>query len=273
MSGIAVKGYQIIELIGRGASSEVFKARRIPSGQLVALKVVRRKDADSSRHFKQIANEFGAAREWNHPNLVRLHEIVTERLLFWKTQMALAMEFVPGEPLRSAHGLTVSDLVSYYMQIASGLHYMHQQGHIHLDMKPQNVIITPDKKAKIMDFGLCTLKGKYNPRVQGTPDFMAPEQMRKGWVDERTDIYNLGATMFYIVTGKSVQMTLTHRQHREGGASVSSETFHSLSVEVPHELESLILESCRSGPAERPATMERIMERLEAIRRKLPPQP
>ncbi len=269
MAELNIRGYQLIDLIGRGAGSEVYKARQMRSGDVVAVKIVRRNSTDSARQFKQLANEYKLARHWTHPNLIRLYELVTERLLLWKLQVALVMEYVEGEMLTGARKFTAEEFVHIYVQLADAMQYMHQHGYIHLDMKPQNVIVTPQGEAKIMDFGLCTRKGRYNPRVQGTPDFMAPEQLSKGWVDERTDIYNLGAAMFHAVTGKSVQMTLTSRLNNHGAASLTSETFQSLNVEVPEELQSLMLESCRSGPAERPATMARVLERLEAIGRGL----
>jgi len=269
MADLRVKGYELIELVGRGAASEVYKARRLSSGQVVAVKVVRRGSGEGARQFGQLANEFRVARQWTHPNLVRLYELVAARLLLWKLQVALVMEYVPGETLKSGKSFTPLHFVECYVQLAEAMQYMHQHGTIHLDMKPQNVIVTPTGQAKIMDFGLCTRKGRYNPRVQGTPDFMAPEQMRKGWVDERTDIFNLGATMFSVITGKSVQMTLTSRLRTNGGPSVISETFQSRSVEVLPELESLILQSCRPSPAERPAALARVLERLHGIRDQL----
>jgi serine/threonine-protein kinase len=269
MAELQVKGYQLIDLIGRGAGSEVYKARQMRSGEIVAVKIVRRGSAESSRLFAQIANEYKVAHAWTHPNLVRLHELVVERLLFWKLQVALAMELVPGDPLGDGAKPSTQKIISIYRKLADALFYIHERGYIHLDMKPQNVVVAESGEPKIMDFGLCMRKGRYNARVQGTPDFMAPEQLRKGWVDERTDIYNLGATMYHVVTGKSVQMTLTSRNGLAGNAQVTSNTFQSLNVEMPEELESLILESCRPSPAERPATMERVQERLAKIEKTL----
>jgi eukaryotic-like serine/threonine-protein kinase len=265
MSDTEVKGYQILELLGRGASSEVFRARHIKTRRIVALKVVRRGAANSARYFRQIENEFRIAGPWDHPNLVKLHEIVASGFLFLKFQVALSMEYVPGAPLKAGAGVTAADVISYFTQIADGMHYMHQKGYIHLDMKPQNVIVTPDKRAKIMDFGLCTKIGQYNPRLQGTPDFMAPEQMRKGWVDERTDVYNLGATIFHVLSGKSVSGVVgTGRD-----VILMPAAFHTLNVEVPEELENLIFQCTKPSPAERPATMQRVKEQLEEIRKTL----
>ena len=191
MRKLRVKGYKLIELLGRGAGSEVYKARQLSSGDLVALKVIRRSGAPSARFFKQIANEFRVARDWSHPNLVELYELLNGRFLIWRLQTALAMEYVPGETLDCHDELTGARMVDYYRQVAAGMKYMHDRGYVHLDMKPQNIIVTDDGIAKIMDFGLCIPRGTRNPRVQGTPAFMSPEQVRKGKVDERTDIYNL----------------------------------------------------------------------------------
>ena len=272
-----VKGYELIAEIGSGASSTVWRARDLESGSICAVKIVDRGNGVDSRYFRQMANEYRIARHFNHPNLAQVYALVTSRVLFWTTQMALAMEYVPGvglADLRQTEKLDASRLVNLYIQLADALGYMHSQGMVYLDMKPHNVIVTAEGQAKVMDFGLCMPKGNYNRRVQGTPDFMAPEQIRMGWVDERTDVYNLGATMFYLITGNSVQMTLTSRQSLanngrngagNGTATVESQTFRSLDVDVPEALESLILASCRPQPAERPHTMAQVLADLRRI--------
>ena len=274
-----VKGYELIAQIGAGARSTIWRARALKSGQICAVKIVRRGDGVDSRYFRQMSNEYRIARRFNHPNLVKVYELVSSRFLFWVTQVALAVEYVPGvnlAELSRTEKLDATRLVSLYIQLADGLGYMHSQNVVHLDMKPHNVIVTPEGQAKIVDFGLCMSKGNYNRRVQGTPDFMAPEQIRMGWVDERTDVYNLGATMFYLITGNSVQMTLTSRNGNSNGrATVASQTFRSLDVDVPEALESLILASCRPQPAERPHTMAQVLADLRTITVRLnthPPQ-
>lgn len=275
-----VKGYKLIAQIGLGASSTIWRARALKSGEICAVKIVARGDGVDSRYFRQVANEYRVARRFNHPNLARVYELVVSRVLFWKTQLALAMEHVPGvdlAELSQKEKLDAARLVNIYIQLADGLGYMHSQNVVHLDMKPHNVIVTPDGRVKIVDFGLCMPSGNYNRRVQGTPDFMAPEQVHMGWVDERTDIYNLGATMFYLITGNSVQMTLTARDDNSNGkATVASQTFRSLEIDVPETLESLILASCRPQPAERPHTMAQVLADLRDVAGRLnhtpPPQ-
>lgn len=273
MAAGRVKGYELIARIAYGAGSTVWRARALRTGEICALKIASRSDGIDSRHFRQIVNEYRAARQFDHPNLARVHELISSRVLFWVTQMALAMEYVPGvnlAELRQKEKLSATHLLDLYMQMAEGLGYMHSQNVVHLDMKPHNVIVTPERRVKIVDFGLCMPAGNYNRRVQGTPDFMAPEQIRMGWVDERTDIYNLGATMFYLITGNSVQMTLTARNGNSNGkATVASQTFRSLTIDIPEQLESLILASCRPQPAERPHTMAQVLADLHDISAKL----
>jgi eukaryotic-like serine/threonine-protein kinase len=271
MAAARVKGYELIAQVGAGACSTIWRARDLKTGSICAVKIASRREGADSRHFRQMVNEFRVTRRLNHPNLARIDEIIPSRVLFWTYRMALAMEYVPGvtlAQLRERESLDAKRLVNIYIQLADGLGFMHSQDIIHLDMKPHNVIITPEGQAKIVDFGLARSKGNYNSRVQGTPDFMAPEQIRMGWVDERTDVYNLGATMFYLVTGKSVQMTLTSRNghgNGNGKAVVESQTFRSMEVEVPDALESLILASCRQAPAERPHTMAQVVAELRTI--------
>ena len=275
MAAGRVKGYELIARIAYGAGSTVWRARALKTGEICALKIASRSDGVDSRHFRQIVNEYRTARRFDHPNLARVHELISSRVLFLVTQMALAMEYVPGvnlAELRQKKKLSAAHLLDLYMQLAEGLSYMHSQNVVHLDMKPQNVIVTPEGQVKIVDFGLCMPAGNYNRRVQGTPDFMAPEQIRMGWVDERTDVYNLGATMFYLITGNSVQMTLTARNgngNGNGKATVASQTFRSLKIDVPGPLESLILASCRPQPAERPHTMAQVLADLHDIASKL----
>ena len=273
MAARTVKGYELISPIGTGAVSTIWRARDLTNGDICALKVIARSSGADGRHFRQMTNEYRVAQRFEHPNLARAYELVTSRVLFWTTQMALAMEYVPGSTLaelREKEELDAARLVEIYIQLADGMGYMHSQGIVHLDMKPHNVIITPEGQAKIVDFGLARTKGNYTGRVQGTPDFMAPEQIKMGWVDERTDVYNLGATMFYLVTGKSVQMTLTSRNgNGNGKATVGSQTFRSLEVEVPEAMESLILASCRPQPAERPHTMAQVLADLREIAAKM----
>lgn len=276
-----VKGYELIAEIGIGASSSIWRARDLSSGRICALKIVDRGNGVDSRYFRQMTNEYRVARRFSHPNLAQVYDLIRSRVFFWVTQTALVMEYVPGvslAQLRETEKLDVKRLVPLYIQLADGLGYMHSQDVVHLDMKPQNVIVTPEGQAKIIDFGLCMPKGNYNRRVQGTPDFMAPEQIHMGWVDERTDVYNLGATMFYLITGNSVQMTLTARLdssksgrsgNDNGTATVESQTFCSLDIEIPETLESLILASCRPKPAERPHTMAQVLADLRHIAGKL----
>ena len=100
---------------------------------------------------------------------------------------------------------------------------------------------------------------------------MAPEQLNKGWVDERTDIFNLGATAFSILSGRSIQMMLTNRVGNNGNAHVTSDTYHTMHVDIPEGLKSLILECCRPSPAERPHSMKQVIERLDELARTRPP--
>lgn len=267
MAASRVKGYELIAQIASGAKSHIWRARQLSTGDAYAVKIVQRGHGVDERYFRQMENEYRIARRFNHPNLARVYEFIPSGFLFWTFQVAVVVELVPGPNLAElavSQPLPLPRLIDLYIQLADGLGYMHSQGFVHLDMKPHNVVVTSDDKAKIVDFGLCMPTGQYNPRIQGTPAFMAPEQIVKGRVDERTDIYNLGATMFYILTGKSAQIMLTQR-NGNGKSGVADQAFRSLSVDIPEELEALIMTSCRPNPADRPWTMNDVATRLRDV--------
>ncbi|HWB81582.1 MAG TPA: serine/threonine-protein kinase, partial [Nannocystaceae bacterium] len=146
-----------------------------------------------------------AARRISHPNVVRLHDIgESDGLLF------LSMEYVPGGSLRdllAKHGvLPTAHLRSFAQQIAEGLHAAHMAGVIHRDLKPANLLIDDHQRVKIIDFGLARLAHlegmTATNMIVGTVEYMAPEQVRGGTLDARTDIYSFGALLWHALVGR-----------------------------------------------------------------------
>src|SRR5262249_18855114 len=117
---------------------------------------------------------------------------------------------------------TISRLVQVFERIASGMVHMHRRGVCHADLKPNNVILSRGGDVKIIDFGLAWIKGESKNRVQGTPEYMAPEQAKKSLVNEGTDIYNLGATMYRMVTWRNPPISFTMDQ---GGIALDAKTW------------------------------------------------
>jgi serine/threonine protein kinase len=199
--------YDLIEKVAEGGMGTVYKGRHCQSGELVAVKVVPPHIASNPVYLKRFEQEYNAARALDHPNIVRAIDFGKEN-----ESPYLVMEFVDGESLGQRldreHRLTESDAIQIIAQVAQGLDRAHELGLVHRDVKPDNILITGDGKAKLTDLGLvkeidADLNLTRTGRGLGTPHFMAPEQFRNAKnADARCDIYSLAATLYMTVTGE-----------------------------------------------------------------------
>lgn len=203
----AVGDYDLIEQLAEGGMGTVYKGRHRQSGELVAVKVVPTHLLNNQVLLKRFENEFRAASKLDHPNVVRALDYGTVA-----GRPYLVMEFVDGESLGQKlerdGKLSEEDAVRIIALAAQGLEQAHNQGLIHRDIKPDNIMVTKDGQVKIADLGLvkemeADLNLTRTGRGLGTPHFMAPEQFRNAKnADVRCDIYSLGATMYQMVTGE-----------------------------------------------------------------------
>jgi serine/threonine protein kinase len=199
--------YELLSIVGEGAIGTVYKARDRHTGQIVALKVMAPRWKDDRVLLKRFEHEFTIAQMIRHPNVV-------QALAYHASGATpyLVMEFVEGQSLGDridATGrLPQQEAVRLILQVCQGLHWVHKHGIIHRDIKPDNILITPDGQAKLTDLGLVkdTSDGvnlTKTGRGLGTPHYMAPEQFRNAkHADIRSDIYALGATLYTMVTGE-----------------------------------------------------------------------
>lgn len=209
---LAVGPYRILDLIGEGGMGRVFRAQHTRLGREVALKVIRREKLANPMTVRRFRQEIQAVAHLSHPNVV---------LAFDADEAGgdhyLAMEFVDGIDLtklvRDKGPLPIPLACDYVRQAALGLHHAYERGLVHRDVKPSNMIAAKTGQVKVLDLGLAMLNeapgGEDAARVTqegfviGTPDFLAPEQAQNPLnVDTRADIYALGATLYYLLTGK-----------------------------------------------------------------------
>jgi len=202
-----IPGYQILSKLGAGAMATVFKARQLSLDRLVAIKVLPKKHTNNAQFVKRFYAEGRAAAKLNHPNIVGALDVGKAGEYHY-----FVMEYVEGRTVyddlveKGAYG--EADALDIVIQVAQALEHAHAAGFVHRDVKPKNVMITPDGTAKLADMGLARAvsdreaaeaeKGK----AHGTPYYISPEQIR-GLVDIdfRADIYCLGATFYHMVTG------------------------------------------------------------------------
>ncbi len=199
--------YDIVEKIAEGGMGTVYKGRHRLTGEVVAIKMVAPHMATNPTYLQRFEKEYTVARALDHPNIVRaLEHGVSEGRPY------LVMEFVEGESLGQrldrVNRLPEAEAVRIITEAAQALHQAHQRGLIHRDVKPDNIMLTPDGQVKLADLGLVKeIDGDLNltrtGRGLGTPHFMAPEQFRNAKnANVRCDIYSLGATLYMMVTGQ-----------------------------------------------------------------------
>jgi TolB-like protein len=236
--------YQIIEEVGRGRTGCVYKVFDTRSQEVLALKLISPDyvfDEDAEARFRR---ELGPARRISHKNICRVHHSGRAHGIFYIT-----MEYVPGQNLknmlRMMKQLNVTTAVNIARQICAGLAHAHDQHIIHHDLKPSNIMIDRNGNARIMDFGLsCFLSGSGFPGpgyAQRSPVYESPEQAVAADVDERSDIYALGAILYEMVTGRvpletdaQIPNVLQHKADRP----ISP---HRLNRNVPEEFSRIIL--------------------------------
>lgn len=258
--------FVIVRLLGAGGMGAVYLARDEQLGEEVALKVVAGLGLLDPTAADRLRREASTARKISHPNVVRLHDIGEEHGLLF-----LSMEYVAGESLAARlqrlGALPATQLGAIAEQLCDGLTAAHAAGVIHRDLKPGNVLIAGDRTVKIIDFGIARpLAGAAmtaTNMVVGTPEYMAPEQVRGGLVDPRTDIYALGAVLYHALTGRPpfagaspIAVGLAHCQEPVTPP-------RQLRPDIPPGWEALILRALEKEPARR---FQSALELRDAIR-------
>jgi serine/threonine-protein kinase len=261
-------GYDVIDFIGTGAGSTIYAVNRPESGQVYALKHVTRKNDKDVRFIEQLENEFEVSQKFSHPGLRKSIDVQVHRTLLRKpTEAALVMELFDGTPIDGQGIRDPLATVDIFIQVAEALDALHSHGFVHCDLKPNNILVNSQGTAKVIDFGQACVVGTKKQRIQGTPDFIAPEQVKCEAVSVRTDVFNFGATLYWALTGKSLPTLFTIKR------SENSFLFDdimanpaSLNPRVPESLSNLVMECVKTNPAKRPNDLKEVARRLEIIR-------
>jgi len=208
MSDMPIGKYHVLATLGQGAHSTILHIRRAADAKQYALKVVPIANKEELKFLEQAQFEYKVARLFDHPNLLKVYALETESDWLFRVRKAhLLLEYINGTTLDKAPALRLPLLVQVFVRAAAGLVHMHKKGVLHADLKPNNLMLSRGGDVKIIDYGLAWIKGQAKNRIQGTPEYMAPETARSKQVNERTDIYNLGATMYRLLTGELPPVT------------------------------------------------------------------
>lgn len=264
-------GYEIISFLGEGAASALYAVAKPGEGQLYALKHVLRKDDKSQRFVDQLINEYEASKKVNHPNVRKCIEVKTSRtILLQVAEAALVMELLDATPLDHAmmerdEEASLDYILSVMTQTARGMAAINAAGFVHCDMKPGNIMVTPEGQAKVIDLGQACAPGTRKQRVQGSPHFISPEQFRLEPVTFRTDVFNFGATLYWTLTGRHIPTEFTRKQRLAKGRSDDAPPPIEVRPTIPQSLSDLTMQCVRSKIMERPDSMKTIAAQLESI--------
>lgn len=263
---LELDGFTIIKKLGTGARSTIYLALDEETGDTVALKRSVYEKPEDDRIFEQITNEYKVSRAVEHPYLRKCHKLIKVRKVFKIKELLLSMELFKGETLEKSKSLSLGDVLLVFRMVATGLNAMHQQGYLHCDIKPNNILINDSGSIKIIDLGQGCKIGTVKPRIQGTPDYIAPEQVERKHLDQRTDIFNLGATMYWAVTGKNVPTLIP--QNNDLSATLGQRDFpapHEVHRKIPTGVSKLIVDCVKEDREKRPRSMPDIVSRLDVL--------
>jgi serine/threonine protein kinase len=272
--GDTVEGYRVISEIGRGAASVIYLVQDPKSKQIWALKHVVKNNPKEQRFLDQTETEYKIASQLDHESIRKIPRIIKKGSLLKTNELYLVMELVDGVSLHEEQPDDLATLVDVFHQTASALAQMHNRGFVHADMKPHNVIVGVDLEgnhtAKLIDLGQSCKYGTIKKRIQGTPDYIAPEQVHRREITGKTDIYNFGATMYWVLTGKNIPTAMGHQKDSLMGslddALIEKATpVSEINPLVPDRLNDLIMQCVEVELDQRPEDMDSVSNKLDLI--------
>ena len=256
--------YEILEKIGTGGMSDVYKAKDHKLNRFVAVKVLKQEFGENANFVSKFRIEAQAAAGLMHPNIVNVYDVGEEGGIHY-----IVMELVEGITLKKyiekKARLSVKEAVSIAIQVSMGIEAAHNNHIIHRDIKPQNIIISKEGKVKVTDFGIAkaATSNTITSNVMGSVHYTSPEQARGGYSDEKSDIYSLGITMFEMLTGRvpfngetTVAIAIKHIQEE----LPSPREYVS---EIPISVEQIVCKCCQKSPDRRYQSMAELVTDLK----------
>jgi len=256
--------YEIIEKIGTGGMSDVYRAKCHKLNRFVAVKVLKQEFSENSDFVSKFRVEAQAAAGLMHPNIVNVYDVGEENGFHY-----IVMELVEGITLKKyiekKARLSVKEAVSIAIQVSMGIEAAHNNHIIHRDIKPQNIIISRDGKVKVTDFGIAkaATSNTITSNVMGSVHYTSPEQVRGGFSDEKSDIYSLGITLFEMLTGRvpfngetTVAVAIKHIQEQMPSP-------REFVPEIPVSVEQIVLKCTQKSPDRRYQYAPELIEDLK----------
>ncbi len=264
-----IAGYDVLRTLGTGAGSTLYQVND-RHGATYALKHVAINHKGQRRFADQAQAEHAHAQRFDDPRIRKSHRVHKLRNVLRLSGVAVVMEYIDGTTLDNLLPHDAVQLCEVFREIASALDVMHQAGFVHADLKPANIMVArtqgaPASGLKLIDFGQSCAMHTVKERIQGTPDYMAPEQAKRRPLDARTDVYCLAATIYQLLTGEKASRALVKRS--EVGAPTDApgqrRPAHELNPQVSPALSALLSQCLATKPQDRPDGMPQVMDRLD----------
>ena len=258
-----ILGYEVLATLGHGASSTIYAVRDC-NGHLYALKKVVKESPKDQRFLDQAVIEHQVCRRLDHSALRKSYRLIRQRKMLRTVELYVLMEMVEGLTLEHFNNSDLIAVCRICQLAATGLEAMHEAEYVHADIKPNNILVTDPQEVKIIDFGQSCPVGTIKERIQGTPDYIAPEQVLRRRITPQTDVFNMGATMYWLVTHKHIP-TLIPKNKTALGIKPPDPTNppQKINKSVPPALAGLIMDCIEIEPKHRPASMAKVCERLD----------
>jgi serine/threonine-protein kinase len=261
--------YKLVQTIGSGGMAVVYRAQDMMLERPVAIKVLRQ-DFSSDPSFRDRFHlEAKAAANLSHPNIVTVHDFGLDN-----HRLYLVMEFIPGTDLKTIlkqrGRLPVNEAIDLMVQACAGIGYAHRAGLVHCDIKPQNILVTPDQRLKITDFGIARALASIHPDehsdvIWGSPQYFSPEQASGLAPSPASDVYSLGVVFYEMLTGRlpfdGQTATELAKQHRDSRPTPPRK----YNPSIPVEVEQIVLKILSKEPSSRYRTANQLGRVLSTI--------
>lgn len=266
--------YRLLATVAAGGMATVYKAQDTMLNRLVAVKVLRDRYARDPQFVQRFREEAAAAANLNHPNIVTIFDVGSD-VLSGQQRHYIVMELIEGEDLKQHQRtrpdrIDVDDAVRLMRQVCEGVAYAHRRGLVHCDLKPQNVMIATDGRAKVTDFGIArAFTTVLNPNeredvVWGTPQYYAPEQAAGGIPSPASDVYSLGVIVFELLAGRLPFMAADTATLARLHQTAAPPSLSAINPSVSLQLENIVARALVKDPAQRYRSADQMAAALTA---------
>lgn len=254
--------YQLLERLGSGGMAEVFRARDSMLDRYVAIKVLRADYTANSGFQERFRQEARAAANLSHPNIVTVHDFGLDG-----GQLFIVMEHIPGTDmkslLRKRGRFTVEEAIPLIVQACAGIGYAHRAGLVHCDVKPHNMLVTPDQRLKVTDFGIARALATIRPGeraevVWGSPQYFSPEQAAGEPPSPASDVYSLGVVLYEMLTGTLPFTAATAEELARLHMKAQPIPLHEYVPDIPAMLEEIVMKVLSKEPSTRYRTADQL---------------